>query len=347
MSRSSGHSTRSFENGTRRRPAKLDLSVVVPLFDESILVGELVDRLRTTLDALGTSWEAILVDDGSTDSTWSEIRRARRRDRRIKGISLSRNFGHQTAISAGLEHARGAAVVVMDGDLQDPPEAIPELWRAFRDRKDVVYAVRARRPEGGLLKLCYHLFYRFLNRSATIEMPLDAGDFCVMSRRVVTLINAMPERKRFVRGLRAWVGLRQAGVPIARASRAGGRPKYDARKLVGLALDGLIGFSDAPLRIAGVFGLVSIAGAAAAAVALTVRAFATARSPLGWTVAAVAALFFGGAQLLCAGILGEYVCRVFQQANGRPLYVVDRKIGLNRRRKAADRSRREIKRQEY
>jgi polyisoprenyl-phosphate glycosyltransferase len=304
------------------------LSVVVPLFEEEAIVPVLVGRLARVLDEMGVEAEVILVDDGSTDGTLGAIARAHAADRRFGGLALSRNFGHQLAITAGLAQSRGRAVVVMDGDLQDPPEAIPALWRKWREGYDVVYAIRARRPEGICKRLAYAAFYRILGRVVALAIPRDAGDFAILSRRVVDLLNAMPERRRFLRGLRAWVGFRQAGLPIARSARHAGRPKFTPAKLLDLALDGLIGFGEAPLRWAGGLGIAAVGLALAGLVAAAVGGFAGRPGPPGWAGVGLLVLFLGGTQLLSAAILGEYVSRIAQDVNGRPLYVVRRRIGL-------------------
>lgn len=304
------------------------LSVVVPLYDEEGTVPVLVGRLARALDELGVSAEVILVDDGSRDGTLEEIDRAHAADSRFLGLALSRNFGHQVAITAGLRHTSGRAVVVMDGDLQDPPEAIAALWAKLGEGFDVVYAVRASRPEPLWKRAAYAAYYRLLGRAVAIEIPLDAGDFGIMSRRVVDLVNAMPERRRFVRGLRAWVGFRQAGLPVDRGARHAGQPKFTIRKLMGLALDGLVGFSEAPLRWAGALAAWSVFAALAGATWAAARFALGGGAPPGWAAVALLALFLGGTQLACAAILGEYVGRIAQDVNGRPLYVVRRRIGL-------------------
>lgn len=315
------------------------LSVVVPLFDEESIVPELVERLTGVIDELGVTAEVVLVDDGSHDGTLAAISLAHADDPRFVGLSLSRNFGHQLAITAGIAHARGDAVVVMDGDLQDPPEAIAALWSKFHEGYDVVYAVRASRPEGWIKRLAYAGYYRVLRKVVPFEVPLDAGDFGIMSRRVVDLLKAMPERRRFVRGLRAWVGFRQAGIAVDRSPRYSGRPKYTLGKLATLALDGLIGFSAAPLRWAGGLGALALVGS------LLGTVFAAARGALGyglvpgWFWVGLLVLFFAGAQLLFASILGEYVGRILQEVNGRPLYVIRRRVGLPPARRSSARSR--------
>jgi glycosyltransferase involved in cell wall biosynthesis len=307
------------------------LSVVVPLYDEETVVPVLVERLTRVLDELGLNAEVILVDDGSRDGTLAAIAAAHAVDPRFAGLALSRNFGHQLAITAGLAHARGDAVVVMDGDLQDPPEAIPALWAKLNEGYDVVYAIRASRPERWWKRLVYRAYYRVLSRLVAIEIPLDAGDFSIMSGRVVAHLNAMPERRRFVRGLRAWVGFRQVGLPLDRATRHAGRPKFTLGKLVGLALDGLVGFSEAPLRWAGGLGALGVVSALAGLAGAGTRGACGSAWPPGWLWVGLLVLFSGGAQLLFVAILGEYVSRIFQEVNGRPLYVVRRRIGLGPR----------------
>ena len=313
----------------RPRPT---LSVVVPVFEEEAVVPVLVGRLGQVLDRLGVEAEVILVDDGSRDGTWAAVVGARGADARFTGLRLSRNFGHQAAISAGLAESSGEAVVVMDGDLQDPPEAIPSLWARFREGFDVVYAIRASRPEGPLKRLAYATFYRLLGLAVSIPIPKDAGDFGLMSRRVVDLVVAMPERRRYVRGLRAWVGFRQVGVPIDRGARHAGRPKFTLRKLFGLAIDGLIGFSEGPLRPVGIMGLGAIAVSVAGGIGAFVRGIGGLGGVPGWAWFGLGCLFFGGVQLLSTAIIGEYVGRILQEVNGRPLYVARQRVGLDRTR---------------
>lgn len=312
-------------HGPRHRPA---LSVVVPVFEEEAVVPVLVERLGRVLDGLGAEAEVILVDDGSQDGTWAEVVRAHGSDPRFVGLRLSRNFGHQVAISAGLAESSGMAVLVMDGDLQDPPEAIPALWARYREGFDVVYAIRASRPEGPLKRLTYASFYRLLGLAVTIPIPKDAGDFGLMSRRVVDLVVAMPERRRYVRGLRAWVGFRQSGVPIDRGARHSGRPKFTLRKLFGLAIDGLIGFGEGPLRPVGMMGVVAIVLSVIGAIVAALRGVSGQGESPGWAWVGLACVFFGGVQLLSTAIIGEYVGRILQEVNGRPLYVARQRVGL-------------------
>jgi len=299
-----------------------DLSVVVPLYDEERVVGPLHRRLSEALAKLGASYELVLVDDGSRDATPWLLDEIQAGDPHVSVIHLSRNFGHQPAVTAGLDHARGRAVVVMDGDLQDPPEVIPRLVERWSEGFDVVYAVRQNRKESPVKRLGYFAFYRLLNAISDLEIPLDSGDFCLMDRRVVDAINALPERARFVRGLRTFVGFRQVGVAYDREARGLGRPKYTLRALVGLAVDGLVSFSGYPLRLLTYLGI----GTALLAALLTgwvfVDAFAHQTAPRGWASVIVAVLFMGSMQMIGLGIVGEYVRLIFLEAKGRPTYVV-------------------------
>ena len=306
------------------RPA---LSVVIPVFNEHRVVDRLYQRLHAVVSNLPGPYEIIVVDDGSTDDTFARLRGLHQRDPALKIIRLARNFGHQAAISAGLARAAGERVAVMDGDLQDPPEMLPVLLRTVEGGCDVAYGVRKHRPEGWLKRLAYYGFYRLLRMVTTIEIPLDAGDFCVMRRQVALAINAFPERNRFVRGLRSWFGFRQVGVPYSRDQRTAGRPKYTWGKLLRLSLDGLISFSDVPLRMASYLGfLVSAGSVVGIGVVLYFRLFTNASVP-GFASLAILILFLGGIQLLAVGLLGEYVSRIFDEVKRRPLYVMSALIG--------------------
>lgn len=309
------------------RPAP-KLSLVLPLYDESAVFPELLARL----DAFARGFagvEVVFVDDGSRDDTPALIEKACRERAWCRGVVLSRNFGHQIAVSAGLQHARGDAVAVMDGDLQDPPEVLADFHKKLGEGYDVVYAVRKDRKEGLLMRAAYSLFYRLLRLLSNIPIPLDSGDFCLMSRRVVEQVNAMPERHRFVRGLRSWVGYRQVGQDYPRAARAAGRSKYGFFKLLRLAFDGIITFSEAPLQWSMQFGfLVAAASFAWGAYIAFWRVFgANSRELPGWATMTVGMFFLGGVQLICIGILGEYIGRIHNEVKGRPMFVVDRLLG--------------------
>ena len=305
-----------------------ELSVVVPLFDEQDTLPELYRRLTAVLRETKQTYEIVLVDDGSRDATAMLADSYASTDRAVTVLHLSRNFGHQPAVSAGLDAARGRAVVVMDGDLQDPPELIPQLVARWRAGGEVVYAVRATRPEGLVLRLAYRAFYRLLKSASDHPIPLDAGDFCLLDRRAADALNRLPERTRFVRGLRAFVGFRQVGVPYDRDPRRAGRSKYTIRKLARLAADGLFGFGSLPVRAvaAAGAGLVVFGGCLAAWIVADV--IARGAEPRNSAAVIATVLAVGGLQLLAAAVVGEYVRRTFREVTGRPTYVVREIVGL-------------------
>ena len=267
------------------------------------------------------------MDDGSSDATFAGIARAAAEDRRIFGVSLSRNFGHQAALSAALDHATGDVVVVMDADLQDAPEAIPRFLEEHRKGFDVVYAKRTRRKEGPLLRASYYVFYRMIAVLSNIQLPLDAGDFGLMSRRVVDRLKQIREHHRYLRGLRTWVGFRQTGIPVERSERAAGKSQYTVGKLLRLAFDGIFAFSMAPLRAAAVIGLLAVAAALLFALYAVYVKVVLGRSPLGFTALILVITFFSGVQLLFLGVIGEYLGRVYEETKGRPQYLIDRSVG--------------------
>jgi polyisoprenyl-phosphate glycosyltransferase len=303
------------------------LSVAIPVFNEEAVLPELLRRVRAVLDGLpGGPHELLIVDDGSSDRTVALLEAAVRDDARVRVVVLSRNFGHQAAFTAALTYATGNAVVLMDGDLQDAPEAIPEFLTRFDEGYDVVYARRVRRKEGVLLRAAYWISYRVIGRLARIELPLDAGDFALLSRRVVDALNALPERQRYLRGLRTWVGFRQVGLDVERHQRYAGRPKYRFGRLLQLAFDGILAFSVAPLRAAAVLGAAGVALSIAFAVYSIYVRLALGRSPQGFTALLVAVTFLSGIQLFFMGIIGEYVGRVYEETKGRPTFIVARVI---------------------
>ena len=314
------------------------LSIVIPVYNEQENLTALHERLCAAGGSWNMDWEAVFVDDGSTDRTLADLEQLHERDPRIKVISLSRNFGHQTAVSAGLQHAAGDAVAVIDADLQDPPEELARFLEKWRDGYKVVYGIRTNRKESWPKRAAYFGFYRLLSWMASIEIPLDVGDFCLMDRTIVDALNAMPERNRFVRGLRSWLGFRQIGVPYERQARFAGSVKYTFGKLVRLAFDGMINFSYRPLQIIGTFGFI-IAILSVVGIIYTLINWAfdldfniggkNISDLPGYTSLILAVLFLGGVQLVTLGILGEYVGRIFDEVKGRPLYVVKRRIGLD------------------
>lgn len=305
------------------------VSVVLPIYNEEPNVDLLYRRLTAVMESLGEPYEVIFVDDGSVDGSAELIRVLHAGDPRVKLVRLGRNFGHQVAISAGLDAACGQAVAIMDADLQDPPEVLPEFIAKWREGYDVVYAIRQKRKESGLKRAAYHVFYRLLKRLAAIDIPLDSGDFCVMDRRVVDLLATMPERNRFVRGIRAWVGLRQVGLPCERDCRQAGEPKYTLGKLMRLATDGLVSFSYIPLRLASLFGLVISAVAFGLAMWTIYEKIVHPNYIAGFTTVVVAVCLLGGIQLLTLGIVGEYIGRIFDEVKQRPLYTVREVVGFD------------------
>jgi glycosyltransferase involved in cell wall biosynthesis len=299
------------------------ISVVIPVYEEEELIPELLRRVLATLDGLGGGpHELVLVDDGSRDRTWALIAEGAARDPRVRGVSLSRNFGHQTALTAGLDASDGDVTVVMDGDLQDPPELIPQLVAAWAEGNDVVYVRRAQRQEGIFLRLAYWAFYRLQAKLVSLAVPLDTGDFGLLSRRVVEELRRTREAHRFLRGLRTWVGFTQIGIAAPRDSRQGGVSKYTLRRLVRLALDGVFAFSVVPLRAASAAGCLTLVASGLFTVyAIAVR-FTTGQAPAGFTALIALMVFLAGAQLLFLGIIGEYVGRVYEEVKHRPLYVI-------------------------
>ena len=299
------------------------LSVVLPAHDEEDVIPELAERLVAALQALGRPYEVIFVDDGSRDATWARIRAAAEAHPGVRGVRLSRNFGHQIALTAGLWAAEGDAVITMDSDLQHPPEAIASLLEKAEEGYDVVYGVRtARTGEGRLKSTASPLFYLLLNKLARLDLPQGGADFRYMSRRVVNALLAMPERHRFLRGMTRWVGYEQATVEYESTARGGGASKYTFRRMLGFALDAIVSFSAVPLRLAALLGFAASAlGGVYLVYVLGVRLFTDDAVP-GWTSVVVVVLLLGGAQLVCLGIIGQYLGRMYDEAKARPLFLV-------------------------
>jgi len=311
----------------------LAISIVVPVYNEQEVFPALIQRLMSLLDELGKAVEVILVDDGSCDSTGQLIDHVCGADARFIGLHLSRNFGHQAAVSAGIAHAKGEAIAVIDGDLQDPPELIPVLLNKMREGYDVVYAIREDRKEHVLKRFCYSLYYRLLAALSPIPIPLDSGDFGIISRKVADVLNSMPERRRFVRGLRSYAGFSQIGLPYRRAPRASGCPKYSLLKLLRLAADGIFTFSELPLRISTLIGLMVAILSLAYGVYLLAWRLTTQQQLPGFATLAIGLFFLGSVQLICIGILGEYIGRIHSEVKQRPPYIIreikSRNIFLN------------------
>jgi glycosyltransferase involved in cell wall biosynthesis len=303
------------------------LSVAIPLHNEGQGLPELLTRLRAVLDALpGGPHEMIFVDDGSGDATLDLLQKAAAADSRVVVVSLSRNFGHQAALTAALDQVSGDATVVMDGDLQDAPEDIPLLAAKLQEGFDVVYAQRVRRKERLVLRFAYFVFYRLIASLSKLKLPVDAGDFGVMSRRVVDEIRRAPEHNRYLRGLRTWVGFRQTGIQLERGERFAGRSKYSVRALIRLAFDGIFAFSIAPLRAAALLGAIAVVLAMLFALYAVYARVILHQSPQGFTSVIVVMTFLSGMNLFFMGVIGEYVGRVYEEAKARPLYVIDKLI---------------------
>lgn len=311
------------------------LSVIAPVYNEEDGLELFYQRTRLVLADLSCSWELIFIDDGSRDSTLSIIKRIRSNEDRVKLISFSRNFGHQAAVIAGIRYSRGAYVAVIDADLQDPPEFLAKMLEACRSGIDVSYGIRRHRKEGWLKRACYKVFYLLLNKISPLRIPRDAGDFCVMSRRIVDVLKTIDEDHPYVRGLRVWAGFKHAGIEYDRASRQAGAPKYTFLGLFGLAIDGILSFSSLALRMAMVLGvivaLLSTAYAAYIGISRIMIAYGFLQSTHlipGWATIACSIMFFMGLQFIFLGIIGEYVGRAFMQTKHRPLFVVEEEHGF-------------------
>ena len=305
------------------------LSVVIPLRNEEAVLPELADRLAATLGALVDEWEVILVDDGSTDATYGLAVELHGRDPRFKVLRLSRGFGHQVALSAGLDLARGEATVTMDGDLQHPPEVIPDLVARWRAGDQIVYAVmEERHGERRMKEWTAKYFYRLLSRLADIDVPSGAGDFRLVDRAALDAVRAMRESNRYLRGMFSWVGFRQSGVPYAAAARPAGRSKYGWVQMLRLATDAVIGFSSRPLRVGLMLGFVVSVASIAFGLSAIVTKLAGVFVVPGWTSIMVLVGVVGGIQLIVLGVIGEYIAHIFDEVKARPLYVVSRRHGF-------------------
>ena len=306
------------------------LSVVVPCYNEQDVLRATHERLTSVLAGMSTlDYELIFVNDGSHDNTQSILIQLQLIDPHVRVLLLSRNFGHQVAVTAGLEEASGDAVVIIDADLQDPPEVIPQMVQLWRDGNDVVYGLRTDRKGESTFKLwTAKVFYRLINRLSETKMPFDAGDFRLLDRRVVEVINAMPERARFLRGMVSWAGFRQVSLPYERAARHAGASKYPLAKMVRFAMDGIISFSLVPLKVAIWTGFLAIWIAVAGIIVAVIDRLMDKHLTRGWASLFVAVLFMGGVQLVSLGIIGEYLGRIYTEVKRRPLYVVQERLGF-------------------
>lgn len=298
-------------------------SVIAPIYNEVENIPELTRRVRAVMEQTSEAWELLLVDDGSTDGSTEQIQQLAEKDPRVVAVIFARNFGHQIAVTAGLDYSRGEAVIIIDADLQDPPEIMLDLIAKWREGYQVVYAVRSKREGESWFKLfTAAAFYRVIQRITDVNIPMDAGDFRLMDRSVVNVLNSMRERHRFLRGMSVWVGFKQVGVEYERAARLSGETKYPLRKMIKFASDAITGFSYFPLQVAMYLGFVS-AGISILAIPVVIALrLAGSQAFFGQASALIAVLFLGGVQLISLGILGEYIGRLYDEAKGRPLYIV-------------------------
>lgn len=299
-------------------------SLIIPIYNEADTIREMYRRVSAVMDQLEGSGELILINDGSHDQSLSLIRELHQKDSRVCYLSFARNFGHQTAVTAGLNFARGQAVVILDADLQDPPELVPAMLEKWQQGYQVIYGQRTqRRQESWFKRMTAYVFYRLLRYLADVEIPTDTGDFCLIDRQVVDILNAMPERNRYIRGLRSWVGFRQTAITFVRDPRFAGEVKYTFRKSLALAINSLVSFSRVPLRLSTYLGLLSALFALSMAGLVLYWRFYQPHSPVTGFAAIAAAIFFlGSVQLIGLGILGEYVGRIYEEVKGRPLYTL-------------------------
>jgi len=316
---------------------KVNLGFILPVLNEEESIQRSVSRISKFCQGEGIeNYKIIFVDDGSTDGTFQEIEKEVMRGGKVGCIRLSRNFGHQPAICAGLDYIDADYVVIMDGDLQDPPEVVGEFLKKLDEGYDVVYGIRRNRKEPLLLKICYRLYYRVLRRVSQFDMPLDAGDFCVMRKFVVDMINDCEEKNRYLRGLRSYVGFRQAGITYERDARYAGSPKYNFKRLWRLAMDGIVGFSDRPLKIASSLGIAFSVVAGIMMVLLVIQRLLAIeiagygpKDVPGYASLGVMITFFSGVQLFTIGVMGEYISRIFVESKKRPVYITREVLNLD------------------
>ncbi|MEH2166976.1 MAG: glycosyltransferase family 2 protein [Nostoc sp.] len=308
-------------------------SFIVPIYNEEEIIPELYRRLSAVMNRMDGLVELILINDGSRDRSLQLLRELHQKDPRICYLSFARNFGHQIAVTAGLNFVRGQVIVILDADLQDPPELIPDMVEKWRQGYQVVYAQRTQRlKEGWFKRFTAYFFYRILKKLADVEIPTDTGDFCLMDRQIVDILNSMPERTRYIRGLRSWVGFQQTAIRFERNPRFAGEVKYTFRKSLALAINGLVSFSIVPLRLSTYLGLLAAAAAIFMALLVLYWRLFVPHSPLtGFTIILMAIFFLGSVQLVSVGILGEYIGRIYEEVKARPLYTLAEVGGFDRK----------------
>ena len=312
----------------QRKPVdEITLGIVIPCYNEEDVIPLLYQEMTSFMEQVDYAVNVLFVNDGSADQTASMLGDIVERDERFALINLSRNFGHQTAVTAGLNFIHGDVVGVIDADLQDPPQILDGMLGKWHEGYDVVYGIRKNRKESPFLRSAYAVFYRILRKIANVNIPLDAGDFSIMDRKVVNRINSLPEHNRFIRGLRGWVGFKQTGYEYERSPRAAGKPKYNLGRLMQLAFDGIVTMSSFPLRIASWIGAISAVIGFIYSIYAFINALFFDRPPSGWTSLVILIIFFGGVQLIVLGIIGEYLGRVFDEVKSRPHFIISTKKG--------------------
>lgn len=305
-------------------------SVIVPLYNEEAVVQDSYERIREVMDTTGEPYEIIFVNDGSKDSTYQKVREILKNDKNVKLISFSRNFGHQSAITAGMDYCTGQAVIVIDADLQDPPEVMLKMIEKWKEGYEVVYGKRIKRKGETLFKKATaKIFYRILSKTTDVEIPIDTGDFRLIDRKVCDALKTMPERNRYVRGLISWLGFRQTGVEFVREKRLAGETKYSMKKMFKLAWDGITAFSNAPLKLATYIGVSISAVSFLYLLVVICQKLFTDTTVQGWASLVAISLFFNGVILIVLGIIGEYIRRIYDEAKGRPIYIISEKIGFD------------------
>lgn len=306
------------------------ISIILPVYNEEDNISEVYKRVTKALRPLRKTIELIFVNDGSQDKTLQKVRALQRRSKNVKIVNFSRNYGHQAAVTAGLDHSSGKYVAILDADLQDPPEVLPQFFKKLDEGYDVVYAIRKNRKEGPIKRGAYAAFYRLLSAISSISIPLDSGDFCVMKQRVVATMRRMPERNRFVRGIRSWVGFKQIGLAYDRHERFGGTSQYTFHKLLKLAIDGMLSFSYIPLRMMTVGGMLAfVVSVIGVFIAIYLRLFTDTFVP-GFATTIILLLFSGGIIILGLGIIGEYIARIYDEVKQRPPYIIESLYGFKK-----------------
>jgi len=308
---------------------RTQLSVIIPVYNEEKNIPLLYTRLKVTLKKISNDHEVIFVDDGSVDNSFKIISKLRNRDKKIKILTFSRNFGHMPAVTAGLSHAVGKKIVIMDADLQDPPEIIENLWKESIKGYDVVYAIKRKRKEMFLKRFLFDSFYKLLNSISSYKMPVDSGTFSLIDKKVANILIGLPEKNKYLSGLRAWTGFKQVGITYERARRHAGKP-MSLRKLIKLAMDGFVSFSYVPLRLASFLGFITASIAFIFIVVVLILRIFLGFGLIGWASTLSAILLFSGVQLITLGIIGEYLARIYDEVKQRPEYIISNKIGFDR-----------------